>query len=279
MLFLLLAILSSTGVSVMMRLAESKPTSKMGTLLFNYGTCSMLGAYFAFYHQSPLGLPGGGWALFLGAIGGILFLASLMLMQKNIAVNGVVLSSTFMKMGVVVPTLMAILFFGEVPRASQVLGYVLCLYVILTLDGGKSREGKVSNKTMLLLLLLVGGLCDAMPNIFDKTGEPAWADAFLVLIFFTAFLLTLVLYRKSGEPLTKWDVFCGLGVGIPNYFSSRFQLAALRTLPAVLVFPVCSVASLALITLAGRFFFKEQLNRKKYISLAIIAFALVLLNI
>lgn len=279
MLFLLLAILSSTCVSVMMRLAESKPTSKMGTLLFNYSTCSVLGAYYAFYPNSPLGIPGGGWALTLGAIGGVLFLVSLMLMQKNIAVNGVVLSSTFMKMGVLVSTGMAILFFGEVPRGTQVLGYILCLYVILTLDGGKGREGKVSSKTMLLLLLLVGGLCDAMPNIFDKTGNPVWADAFLVLIFFTAFLLTLILYKKSGEKLTDWDVYCGLGVGIPNYFSSRFQLAALQTLPAVLVFPVYSVGALALITLAGKIFFKEELNRKKYISLAIIASALVLLNI
>lgn len=278
MLFLLLAILSSASVSIMLRLAESKPTSKMGTLLFNYTTCSLLGAWFVFSDSLPLGNPGGGWALALGAVGGVLFLASLMLMQKNIAVNGVVLSSTFMKMGVLVPTLMAVLFFREVPRLTQILGYILCLYVILTMED-KEQSGTVSSKSLLILLLLIGGFADAMPNIFAQTGNPAWADTFLVLIFFTALLLTLGILLMRRETLTKWDVICGLGVGIPNYFSSKFVMLALKTVPAVLVYPVYSVASIALITLAGTLLFRETLDRRKYVSLAVIAAALVLLNL
>lgn len=279
MLSLLLAIASSAMVSIMMRLGESKPTGKMSLLLFNYSACTLLGLIFTLsggLQVTPQGAP---FALGLGIASGFLFLGSLMMMQKNIAVNGVVMTATFMKMGVLVPTITAIVCFGESPRVTQLLGIALALCAILMLNLRKDAAAAVKGKWLLILLLLVGGLTDTTTNIFDKMGNPAWKDGFLVLIFFTAFLLTLILVVRSKEPITRWDVLCGLGVGIPNYFSSRFTLDALKTVPAVVVYPVYSVATIVVITLAGKFFFHETLDRRKYAALAVIFAALVLLNI
>lgn len=279
MLSLLLAIASSAMVSIMMRLGESKPTGKMGLLLFNYAACTLLGLGFTLGGDLQLSAQGAPFALGLGVASGFLFLGSLMLMQKNIAVNGVVLSATFMKMGVLVPTVMAITVFREQPRATQLLGIALALTAILMLNFDRSQAKAAAGKGLLLLLLLVGGFTDATTNIFDKMGSAQWKDVFLVVIFFTAFLLTLGLLIRGKEKLTKWDILCGLGVGIPNYFSSRFQLAALKTVPAVVVYPVYSVATIVVITLAGRIFFGEKLDKKKCAALAVIFAALVLLNI
>ena len=67
-------------------------------------------------------------------------------------------------------------------------------------------------------------------------------------------------------------------IGVPNYFSARFLLHALSTVPAVIAYPVYSVATIVSITLAGVFFFKEHLTKRQWIALGIILIAVALLN-
>ena len=71
----------------------------------------------------------------------------------------------------------------------------------------------------------------------------------------------------------------GLLVGIPNYFSAKFLLGALETLPAVIVYPVYSVGSILVVTLAGVLLFRERLEKHQWVALGVILAALVLLNI
>ena len=99
-----------------------------------------------------------------------------------------------------------------------------------------------------------------------------------MVIFFTALILSAVSLIRKGERPTHWDLLCGIGVGIPNYFSSRFLLSALKTVPAVVVFPVYSTATILIISATGILVFGEKLSRRKALALALILGALVLLN-
>lgn len=279
MISLILAILSSSLVSIMMRLGETKSGSKMGLLLSNYTVCSLLGGFFVLQGGVPGSGAGIGFACGLGIFGGFLFLYSLVVFQKSIARNGVVLSSTFMKLGVLVPTLMAMLVFREQPRMLQLLGLALAVAAIITLNFEKGSAARVAGKGLLILLLLVCGGTDALTNVYDKLGRPEAKDLFLLVIFFTALLCSGFLLLRSGEKPNRWDILCGIGVGIPNYFSSRFQLAALKTVPAMVVFPVYSTATILIITTAGVVFFHEKLDRKKVLALGLILAALVMLNL
>lgn len=275
---LFFAILSSAMVTIMMRFGEGRCASKMGQLMFNYAACTLLGLLFAARSGVPetgAGLP---FAVGAGVFGGVLFLLSLRLLQRSVTRNGVVMSSTFMKLGVLVPTLMAVLVFRERPGVSQILGFGLAILAILMLHTEGGSKESAGNKPLLLLLLLVGGCADAMTNVYDKLGSAQYKDLFLLLIFLTALLITAVLAYREGKKLNRWDVLCGLGVGIPNYLSSWFAMAALKTVPAVVVYPVCSVATIVVISLAGRFLFRETLTRRKLTALAVILAALVLLN-
>lgn len=275
MLPLILAILSSALVSIMMRLGESAPGSRMGLLAANYTVCSLIGAFFTV--QS--GIPGSGlsFSILLGIFSGFLFLYSLVVFQKSIGKNGIVLSSTFMKLGVLVPTIMAILVFQEAPGVAQIGGLVLAVAAILVLNFQPGQTA--SGKWLLILLLLVCGGTDAVTNVYDKLGNPAGKDFFLLVIFGTALVCSLFLMVKEGQRPSRWNLLCGIGVGIPNYFSSRFLLGALKTVPAVVVFPVYSTATILLITTAGILFFHERLDWKKGTALLLILAALVLLNL
>lgn len=277
MLSLLLAILSSALVSIMMRVGETKSGSPMGLLLSNYTVCTLLAAFFTLRGPMPAAGDGLAFALGLGVFGGFLFLYSLVVFQQSIAKNGIVLSSTFMKLGVLVPTLMAMLVFREQPRALQLVGLVLAVAAIVTLnfERGQSAGGK----GLLILLLLVCGGTDALTNVYDKLGNAIGKDLFLLAIFFTALVFSAFLLVRRAEHPNKWDLLCGIGVGVPNYFSSRFLLGALKTVPAVVVFPVYSTATILIITTTGVLLFREKLNRRKAVALTLILAALVLLNL
>lgn len=277
MLYLILAILSSMLVSVVMRLSEGKSKSSAGLLAMNYLMCCVLAFLFTGTPRLFPAMEGLPLTLVLGAIGGVLYLGAFVLLQWNISKNGVVLPATFMKLGVVVPTLMSILVFGETPRVTQILGVAAAIIAILLINGrGRQQAGSVIG---LVLLLLAGGGADGMSKIYEETGAPELTNHFLLYIFIVAFLLCLLLCAVRRQGIGRMDFLFGLAIGIPNYLSSRFLLLALNDVPAVVAFPSYSVATIVLVTLAGVFCFREKLEKRKLAALAVILGALVLLNV
>lgn len=278
MLYLILAILSSMMINVLMRLSEKHSRHPLSMLAVNYLTCGALAVLFSGSLElfpKAEGLP---VTLLLGAVTGVLFLASFLLLRWNVEKNGVVLSATFMKLGVLVPTLMSILVFRETPRLFQVLGIAAAVVAILIIQGKGGAEENGSSLG-LVVLLVSGGLSDAMSKVYEELGAAALKDQFLLYTFGMALILCIVLCLVKKQPLKGMDALFGLLIGIPNYLSARFLLLALGQLPAVVVYPSFSVGTIVLVTLAGVLFFGEKLNRRKGIALGIILCALILLNL
>ena len=140
-------------------------------------------------------------------------------------------------------------------------------------------EGKAGNMAGLLLLLLAGGGGDAMSKVFEELGNPAFSDHFLLLTFLMALGLCLILVGVSKKPAGRWECIFGLLIGIPNFFSAKFLLGALKDLAAVIVYPVYSVATILTVTVTGVLVFREKLEKKQWLALGMILVALVLLNI
>jgi len=278
MLYLILAIASSMLVSVCMRLSEDKAKNNISMLATNYAMCTLLSLVFAgsidlFPRESGLG-----FALGLGVVSGAMYLGSFMLLQWNIRVNGVVLPATFMKLGVIVPTLTSILAFGEVPRAAQIVGIVLAIAAILLiqLDKGSARA---KNALGLVILLVAGGSTDVLSKIYEQMGNSALSDQYLLYTFFVALVLCVLLAWAKRQKLAIADIAFGLLVGVPNYFSARFLLLSLSAVPAVVAYPSYSVGTIVLIALVGRAVFGEKLSRRQMIAMGVILAALVLLNL
>lgn len=275
---LLLAITSSALVSIIMRLSEGRVKNKMGFFMSNYAVCTLLAMSFTMQQLPPIE-QGFLFTLALGAFSGFFFLYSFVLFRQNVEKNGVVMSATFMKLGVLIPTLMAILLFREQPRLVQLAGIALAVAAIVLLNFRKSAAGEAKGKWLLLALLFVSGFTDSTANIFDKLGNPIYKDIFLVFTFLTAFCCSLVPVVLSTQKISLWDIGFGAAISIPNYFSSRFLLNALQTVPAMVVYPVYSVGTIVVITLAGVLAFHETLDRRKTIALLLIFAALALLNL
>lgn len=278
MLFLILAVLSSSMVSIVMRISTDKISANISMLAVNYLVCAFLGAAYAGFDLLSVAAEGFSLMVALGAVAGVLYLAGFVLLQWSVRKNGIVLSSVFMKLGLLVPIALSLLLFGEVPTAAQVTGFVIALCAIVMINLKKEPRAKGFGMG-LIILLLTGGSCDAMSKIYEVFGAAALSEQFLFYTFFVALLLCAALALRNRERPGLRELVFGTLIGIPNFFSAKFLLLALTRLPAVVVYPSFSVATMLVVTVTGVVAFRERLNRLQWVALAAIVAALVLLNI
>lgn len=279
MLFLILAIFSSAMVSIVMRLSDRRVTNNFGMLVMNYLMCSLLSA-------GSVGLgnlfapsdPQLAITTAMGCFNGVLYLTSFVLLQVNVRRNGVVLSSTFMKLGLLVTMVVSVCFYGEMPNVAQAVGFVLAVAAIILINYRKG-EAKTGFRAGLLWLLLCGGMADAMSKIFEESGVPGMEGQFLFFTFGTALVFCILCMIVNGQRIGKWEAFFGLLIGVPNFYSSKFLLRALEDVAAVIAYPVYSVAGILVVTMAGVLLFRERLEKRQWVALTIILMALILLNL
>ena len=279
MLYLILAIVSSAMISVFMRISEGKVKGNVAMLVSNYLMCTLIaGAEFGFRGLFRFTDPQLLLTTAMGAVNGLFYLGGFLLFQLSIRKNGVVLSSTFMKLGLLVTLAVSVCFYGEIPTVLQALGFAVAVAAIIIINY-QPGQGKAGSKLGLVWLLLCGGMADAMSKIFAESGVPTMEGQFMFFTFATALVLCLVCMKFKGQNLGKWEILFGLLVGIPNFYSSRLLLRALAHVSAVIAYPVYSVGCILLVTVTGVALFRERLSKKQWIALGLILLALVLLNV
>ncbi len=281
MVYLILAIASSAAISIIMRSSEKYIKNEMAMFMANYAVCMILSVAFMQDKTQIFALTGNrvNLTFALGVISGVMYLANFLFYKYNMKCNGIVMSATFMKLGVLVPTIMAVAVFGELPRWTQVAGILVAVGAIVLINFEKNAFSESKHMLWLLLLLLLSGLTDSMANVFDKVGDASQKDAYLLATFGTAFVVAVSLVCVTRTKAAAKDIIFGALIGVPNYFSSRFLLLALQDVEAVLVYPTYSVATMITITVVGILVFHEHVSKKKLCALGLIMLALVLLNV
>lgn len=278
MLFLILALVFSAVLALVLKYLNT--SSPYGVYLVNYITCALL----AFATLQPKTLYNrDATPCWLGAITGLVYLASLAANGYSIHKNGAILSSVFTRLGVLVPIGLSVTLFGERPTLLQGLGVALAVVAAVVMNGlpGKTAAPAQSKVYLLplVLTLLLNGTADAMSKVFNQLGRRQDDGLFMFYIFLFAGLATLVLLLRERQTITRRDVFFGILAGVPNFLSSRLLLAALGELPAFLVYPSYSVGAILVISVASFFVFRERLNRRQLGAAGMILGALVLLNL
>jgi len=278
MVFLLLAIFSSAMISILMHISSSRISANLSMLAVNYLICTLPSAAYTGFRPVSPAQPGFSVTVWLGIISGVLYLTGFVLFQRNTGKFGIVLSSVFMKLGLLVPVAMSMLLFHETPTPVQTAGFCIALFAIILINLKKEAGNSRFGFGLILMLLMCGG-CDAMAKVFEMLGPPALSDAYLFFTFAVAFGLCLGLVLCKKEKPGLQEIVFGSLIGIPNFFSSKFLLGALTKLPAVVVYPSFSVATMLIVTLTGVMAFREHLTRQQWFALGAIIIALILLNI
>lgn len=280
MLYLILAVASSAMVSICMRLSETYVRNTMAMFTANYAVCLAISRFHMGSSRVLTFETGVEKAAVLGIISGFLYLVCFMLLRQSIRDNGVVLSSASMKLGaVLIPVMAAVLVFQERMSWAQLTGAVLAAAAILLMGIEKGDAGRSGRKFWLAVLLAVSGLTDTMANIYDKTGAAELKNHYLFYTFLAALFFAFAAALLKKKKATPSDICCGLLIGIPNYYSARFVLLSLGSVPAVVVYPAYSAGTIITVTLVGLAVFRENLGVQKKWALLLILAALVMLHI
>lgn len=275
---LILAIIASTLISIAMRLGGKYAKNNISMLAANYFMCFVLSFVYTGGNQLLSAPSGMGTAVGLGLFNGLLYLVSFLLFQFNIKRNGVVLSTTFMKLGILVSIFISIVIFKEIPGVGQTIGFVIALVAIILINFEKEKTS-ADFKFGLILLLVIGGSAEAMSKVYEELGTADAENQFLLFTFVAAFVLCVIFAVFKKQKMTWQDLLWGLIIGVPNYYSARFLLKALGSVPAVVAYPTYSVATIVLVSLTGMLIFKEKISLRQKIAIGIILVAIILLNI
>lgn len=219
------------------------------------------------------------WGVIVGSIAGFFFFSSFIYYQKSVKDNGVGISGTFAKLGILIPMIFSIIIWKEFPETLQWIGIGLSLISIVIVNLSSESLERFDIKPTLILLFILGGMAEFSNKIYQNYALNDYKAVFLFCIFFVAFSISIIFTLKDKARFNIKDILTGFAVGIPNLFSSYFLILSLDTVKASVAYPVFTAGSILLINLGGFFIFKEKISNKNKFAIALIVTALILINI
>lgn len=131
------------------------------------------------------------WGLIIGGIFGSFFFLSFVYYQKSIKENGVGISGTIAKLGILIPMIFSIVIWKEFPSSIQWVGIILSLVSILIVNLSQKSLEKLDIKSTIILLFLFGGMAEFSNKFYQKYALNEYKDIFLFALFFVAFLISI----------------------------------------------------------------------------------------
>ncbi len=276
MLDLALSILCSSFIFVVFKLFSRYKVQTLYAIIMNYIVASFTG--FVMYSggidfQNLLSSPWF-WQTF---VLGILFIVVFNIMAKSSQVYGVGVTSVATKMSLIVPVVFALLYYGEVLSTLQVIG-VLTALVAVYLATLTPKTVVISKQDLWLpiLVFLGSGIIDtSIKYIQEAHLKDEEFPLFSATVFGAAacsgILFLLVKNRSTPFKTNFNNVFGGIFLGIPNYFSIYFLLRALKneTWNSASIFTLNNISIVLLTTLLGIVLFRERLGFKNWLGVAL----------
>jgi multidrug transporter EmrE-like cation transporter len=302
--YLFLAVLSSASIAMILKFSETKNFNRYAVTTMNY-----IVAFSISLALSPLSLSGDlsfslsslmnefnlvspdklsvagsfTWAVITGLVGGLLYFLGFIFIQKSIKINGVGITGAVGKIGILIPMLLSLFLWKEIPNSIQTLGILLAISAIILINiSFKDIKRLKGFNYIIILLFFIAGFAEFSNKIFEKYSLLEHKSFYLFTVFFSAFWISLFFTVKEirkGVKITKNDILTGFLVGIPNMFASYFLIMSFEYYKATVAFPIYSSGSILLISIGGVVLFKEKLKRKEIVAICMIIAAVVLMSI
>ncbi|NNE31375.1 MAG: EamA family transporter [Winogradskyella sp.] len=282
MIYLLLSIISSTGIFVLFKLFNKYRIDTMQAIIVNYFFACLVGILLYDGNIETQEIIQSNW--FYATIGlGFLFITIFNVMALTAQKNGLSVASVASKMSVIIPVLFGLIILNESIGVQKLIGIILALFAVYLTSTKKKEKTKFTKTFYLPILLFLGsGVIDTSINYFAPDDK---IPLFSALIFAFAFIIgiLIIIYRlivhKNYFQLKSIPL--GALLGIVNYASIYFLLKALRieNLESSTLFTVNNVAIVALSTLVGLILFKERISVKNWIGIFVAFVSIILVTL
>ena len=283
MIFLILAILFSTGVFVAMRLFERYKLDNHQALMWNYVFASGTGFLICEHWDTVPQLVAEPW-FGLSILTGFWFIFTYLLMTASTQRSGVTVTSLSSKISVVLPILAGVIMLGEKLNFVATTGIVLALVALVLVVGGRGGNNEKHNKNWLLpVCIFFGtGTGDILMKITEQKNTGDDLGFMIAFIYFIALVFgVIIVVWDIARGKSKWQwksALGGIGLGVINFFSTSSVYHAMRSFDNVVLFPIYNIGVVSLTAIIGWLVFKEKLTLKNYIGLVIAVIAVVLIT-
>ncbi|MBR6092869.1 MAG: DMT family transporter [Bacteroidales bacterium] len=281
MIYLILAILFSTGVFVAMRLFERFGLDNHQALMWNYVFATGTGFVVCEKFDTLPQLVAEPW-FGLSVLTGFWFIFTYLLMTASTQRSGVTVTSLSSKISVVLPILAGVIFFSESLSYMTAIGIVLALVALFLVVGGKKDSGDVNKNWLLPILIFFGtGTGDILMKITEQQHTGGDMGFMIAFIYFVALVFGIIIVVSDiirGKSKWQWkNAIGGIMLGVINYFSTYCVYNAMRYFTNVVLFPIYNIGVVSLTAVIGWLAFKEKLTWKNYLGLAIAIIAVILI--
>ena len=286
--FLILCILSSTGIFVVFKSLERYSIPSFPIIVINYFAATMLGFFINRGQVTYNGIKEMDW-LAMSVIIGILFIIMFFLVALSTRKAGISVTTVASKMSVIFPIV-----FSLIIDASDQISFIKIAAIICTLGGVFLTVYKPNNRTLdkavlyIPIILFFGmGLVDSLVKFaqhrFVNDSDTALFSAVLFLNAFVSGIVVLIFFPAFHKSMLKPKIWgWGLLLGVVNFGSIYFLVRALNyvssggfRLDSSVVFGINNIGIVALSVFIGRLIFKERLQPLNWLGIILSLLALL----
>ncbi|PKN78621.1 MAG: hypothetical protein CVU48_07810 [Candidatus Cloacimonetes bacterium HGW-Cloacimonetes-1] len=271
MIYLLLSVLCSVTIgNLLQSFRRDRGVAILSIFLGNYVLAAVFSAVMAIWHHETFTV----FDVWFGALCGGFFLANFFVYQHNIQINGLSLSVGTMRVGVIIPAVVTLLWFPEALQLTKILGFVIIVAAFVI---GTDRH-HLGNLLWLLMLFLVSGMTETTMKVYKELGS-GQQYSFFTILFTAAAFYTMVSMAIKRDKL-QWNWFLrGTVLGVPNQLSSVFFLHGLGIVPATVAFPLVASGIVFFSFISDAIIWKHSYSLAQKVMILLILVGIVLLNI
>ncbi len=284
---LVLCILVNAAIGVIFKLFGKYNIDNLSAIVVNYFVC-VVTAYLTFrIDVIPLDLFEKKWfliAVFLGFV----FILIFNLVALTVQNFGIVIATIFQRMSLLAPAIIGILFFGESGDLNKWMAILLAVCSIVLLSYRKSQHSTKKTSIWLWLLPLAtwfgSSIIDASLYLVEikkiaPNGDVQFTSTLFLMAGLAGTILWSIRYLRTKKKSSRKDIYAGIILGIPNFFSIYLILLILaQGYEGSVFFPILNVGILSMAAIFGFVFFKEKISTTKKFGFALAILSIILLS-
>jgi drug/metabolite transporter (DMT)-like permease len=280
MLYLILAIASSTSIIVLFKVFSKLKINIFYTILVNYVVATIFGFLSEPNSYLLAEIPSRPWFL-LSIISGLLFILGFNLFALSAHHAGVALTGMASRMSLIVSVIAGLLVFGDQPGMLRITGILLGI-VAFYFTFHRDRMVEVNRKLIFLpfALLIVHGISDLTMKIGQQYYIRGDFTLFLATVFLAALvfgIIFLIIRKPQQARFTYKELIAGIVIGLVNWYSGYFLLLGLDMYDVSFVIPMINISIVSAAALIGYFAFKEKLRPMNWLGVGLALAAILLM--
>ena len=287
MLWLILSILSATGIFVTFKFIDKYNVPLINVIVVNYIVAASFG--FILNGSFPVKeIVSSNW-IFPAMIIGLLFILMFFVVGKSSQKAGISITTVASKMSVVIPMLFAIIAYNEIVSTLKIIAIILAVFAVALSVYAKPEKSNRSGllAVILPLVLFLGMGINNSLMIYSKENyvNAEMSSVFTAASFGTSLLFGIIIvFAKpsalKGFKLYKTWVLGGI-LGAVNFGAVYFMFRVLNTglFANSVTYGIVDVGIVALTVIIGTMFFKEKLSRINIFGVSLSIITIVLLTL